>query len=361
MRMPFKSLCEVLATDRGGFTLWLGAGASIALSGGKTPSWRVLVDRIRTDHGLPPNPVRSAKSDLPLQLEGLSAKIGHVAFRKELWKRVVEPLLQEASIDKDVFVDHSIIGARANVVVSFNIETMSSHAFVSLGHARSVVPRTFRERNPMSGEVVFTSTPGPVSPPVFFPHGLLDQGNVVMTESEYIRHRASLAMSTAIHLSLGSDLVIVGMSLADSYLRRALLKHRRWIREIFWIGAVCPYHEWARVADVTFVQADHGEIWKGLAETFLARDQSDRLRAQRDELRSTLDADLAKLVVERRVLPMRLETYARLLLTQQPTLSDAKFAEFVNMCVDSGQDVPKCIQDRYPSLVASIVEALGPS
>jgi hypothetical protein len=65
------------------------------------------------------------------------------------------------------------------------------------------------------------------------PHGLLDiDGNRVITKSEYLAHGMSLAVGTAVNLCLGGDLLILGMSLDDVYLRDAILLHRRWIRDV---------------------------------------------------------------------------------------------------------------------------------
>lgn len=350
--LSLAELSSKLATTDGGFSLWLGAGASIAVTNGATPGWRQLVSDLRGFNHLDDEADEKRESvdrSYPEQLERLSSRIGHHAFRKELRKRLLDPMVLDA-ISQETVLHQATIGARANAVVSFNIEVVSAMSFVSAFGECSFRPRTFRERHPdfFGLEFAHQTTPGMVSPTIYFPHGLLNDGNLVMTKSEYDLHEGSLAMATAVQLCLGSDLVILGMSLADTYLRREILRHRRWIRRIYWVGEKPAYDEWRRVARVTFVEAPHKEVWKSLAERFQERDAKGSLSRAIDGVATTLESDLSRLLQRFAEVPQRLEGHAQMLLELSRTgsVGDAKFSEFAQLCIDMGCDVPKAIADH---------------
>ena len=46
MSKRFDQVAQDLGTSRGGFTLWLGAGVSRAMTRGKTPGWGELVESL---------------------------------------------------------------------------------------------------------------------------------------------------------------------------------------------------------------------------------------------------------------------------------------------------------------------------
>jgi hypothetical protein len=350
MRISFEELCQRLATDAGGYTLWIGAGASIASTRGRTPGWNNLISEIRAAYGFPELPtaqraqVRLPRSDMPDQLEFIASKIGHPAFRKELRKRLVESFSMD-DIDIDVIAAQAIIGARASAIVSFNIELFSGLSFIAARGGTSVIVRTFRERREFGVVSSYTVHPGLVSTPIYFPHGLLDQANLVITKSEYDKHRGSLAVTTAVHLCLGGDLVILGMSLADEYLRRAILKNRRWIRDVYWIGAECSQVEWARVAEVTFVKTPHDVMWRELARCIIDHDSSDTLRKQEDELRKSFPDWMSRVMASSRRIQEQLENHAKRLLKERPALPPAKIIEFARLCIDLGLEIPKQIRN----------------
>ncbi len=52
--MELRDLTAYLATTGGGYTLWIGAGASVALTSSATPTWGALVDQIASHHSLLP-------------------------------------------------------------------------------------------------------------------------------------------------------------------------------------------------------------------------------------------------------------------------------------------------------------------
>lgn len=331
-RQSFDQLCDYLANDGGGFTLWCGAGASVAATRGALPTWNKLASTLGETEV-------DCDGDFPDRLERLSQTLGHRCFRKHLRNELIDRVGAEV-FDHENLLQQAVIGARAGALVSFNIELFSATALTLLRAGQSFVPRTFRPQRTSSVKPIVTTDPGLISSPVYFPHGLLLEGNVVLTRSEYDRHVGSVAMTTAVHLCIGGDLVVVGMSLADAYLRDALLQNRAWLRNIFWIGETetFQFREWARVAEVTCVDVPNGEVWSRLARAILAADDGGTLTqwatARRDELPSFVDS----LIQHQADFSMRLGDKSRELLSENH--NEDVLQAFAQYCVDTGHDVP---------------------
>src|SRR5439155_8809115 len=51
-RISFDDLCPLLAKEAGGYTLWVGAGAAIAIREG-LPTWDALTHDLLRDGGMP--------------------------------------------------------------------------------------------------------------------------------------------------------------------------------------------------------------------------------------------------------------------------------------------------------------------
>ena len=178
----------------------------------------------------------------------------------------------------------AIIGSRASAFVSFNLEELTAVPFVATRASGTYCVRVFAQQLEYEHRVEGMRESGPVTIPVYFPHGLLSHGRVVLTRSEYDELQAGVAMMTAINVALGSDLVILGMSLDDAYLRAEILKHRRWFQKVFWFNDHFAHTEWARVAHVTMVESGHDRIWKGLSDAFVMNDSSKKLPIFRDKM-----------------------------------------------------------------------------
>ena len=86
-----------------------------------------------------------------------------------------------------------MIGAMATTIVSFNIEALSVVPFALLDAGRGVAFRTTR---PVRFPWVHPETPGRPGRPVWFAHGLLRMGDVVMTKSEYDAHVQGYTLET---------------------------------------------------------------------------------------------------------------------------------------------------------------------
>ncbi len=273
--MEFDAFCDRIATKEGGFTLWVGAGAAHALKR-RVPLWGQLVEEL-VDEAFWEESVEErieeklalSDRDIPGRLEAISSRIGHAKFRRFLFEKLFVPFLDLSDVDIEVALAQAAVGTRAATIVSFNVEPMSALPFCML--SGGMVVRTFARRDPFRAGMRFPTEPGQVGRPVYFPHGLLHAGELVMTESEYAKHRGSLAVATAVHLAIGSDLVVLGMSLEDAYLRAAILDNREWLHRIYWLGPACPAPEWFRVADVTHVRIGFADLWSGLLQKILTR------------------------------------------------------------------------------------------
>jgi hypothetical protein len=343
MQRSFDGLCRYLAREGGGYTLWVGAGASIAASKGATPGWDKLVKDIATAHQI----ALPLSDDMPSQLEVLSDKIGHAAFRKELRTRLIAPISVER-LDFDVLVQQAIIGARASAVVSFNIDLITGVAFACGRPGGSTPPRTYLDRHEYVGATI-SPAPGPLASPVYCPHGLLDvYGNCVMTRSEYLKHKMSLAVGTAVQMCLGGDLLILGMSISDSYIQEALLAGRRWIRDIYWLCDECPHPEWARVADVTVIRVEHARLWTEMSACHIAADQGGSLAKIASHLNVNLKSQLLPMLNRIHGLQADLNQAAATAVAI-PLYDTEKFMEFARHCVDLGLEVPDVMKQdgRY--------------
>jgi hypothetical protein len=244
-----------------------------------------------------------------------------------------------ASVSLDNAVCQALIGARASTIVSFNLEFFSAFPLVSMKCGSNFVARTFRERSVYSLDVKPNAGGGVMSAPIYFPHGLLDFGSIVMTKSEYDRHQGSLAVTTAVHLAIGGDLVILGMSLGDVYLRDAILQNRRWIRNIYWLAEQFDHLEWARVANVTLVTAPNDSVWTTLSDAVLANDDSGKMAGWLPKLRDQLPATYN----EMKRWPEKTKTALHDFGQQLASSAEASAEHvtlFASHCIDIGIEVP---------------------
>jgi hypothetical protein len=353
--LSFQKLCEFLATTHGGYTVWFGAGVGIAMTRGAAPSWKSLISGLTVETDLPAD---WTARDYPSRLDWIASQKGHRAFRAALRRAVVEPMLA-AEIEPQVVKDMAVIGLRAGALVSFNIEIVSAIP-LSVGRGGSFVPRAYRRPEAESMLKPWTGG-GVVGSAVFFPHGILDlEGNCVITKSEYDAHRMSLAVGTAVNLCLGGDLLIVGMSLDDAYLRDAILQHRRWIRDVFWVDSRFQHEEWARVANVHCVRASYGEIWSEIATAHIAHDSRGELAGLSAGSKGVIERAVRGVETARRTVREFESKYvgtAQKLL--QPQYTPRDFARFARQCDDLGFEVPDFVS-ADPRYARTWTEGLDP-
>lgn len=340
MALKFATLCSELANKLGGYTLWLGAGVAKALTKGRAPTWDELTTRLVGSTPLPPH---WDTTDYAARLEWISKTLGHEAFRRELRRLVVTDAVLNPDIDEAIVRDMAVIGARAGAIVSFNIEAVSSVPVAASPGGSSVLRPYLRDQQP---PISVPTDGGITSKPVFFPHGLLDiHGECVLTRSEYKAHGITMAVSTAINLCLGGDLVILGMSLGDEYLRDTIVHHRNWIRNVFWIANQHDHEEWARIASVHCVKADHHEVWKGIADAHRNADRRNELAdgsPPRDLESRAVRAVRRMQTFLSEELPAELDKIA-IAYAGNPSYYGADLVRFARQCRNLGLPVPGAV------------------
>jgi hypothetical protein len=275
--MNLKSVLQRLS--RGQSCLWVGAGVGIQLgraSGGAVPGWDDLVGALEADARVSPPPGVPFAARLDVVLE----RLRRVRFQRELRERVLRPLgeaivaawRKHRKVVPQEVLTLAQLGFLANPIVNFNIETLSSEALV-LGSG-PWWPVVFSPPVP-------DSLSGPKSSRgsqdkqrhqrrVYHPHGALDiSGVCVMTEREYRSMNGTLALQLAAHAAFGLDLVIVGMSLQDAYLREQLDAFRTQIRGIIWVTQppIEPDVEaWCYRSQVEVIQTKWPEFWDAVQQ-----------------------------------------------------------------------------------------------
>jgi hypothetical protein len=236
--------------DRG-YCLWVGAGVSLYAAragGGKAPLWSELVQDLENQAKMAPHAVNLS---FPDRLDLVLHALGRARFQKELRHRTHDPLangLLEAARTCGKNASDPLppevrriakLGARANPIVNFNIEVMTSSL---LGGSEPHAIKCFVPPVPGAAELLMghgeysTSTPRH-NRSIYHPHGALTVGGIcVMASSEYRAMRGTLALQLAVHAAFRSPLAIVGMSLDDEYLRQQLAEFRDQVDEILWFS-----------------------------------------------------------------------------------------------------------------------------
>jgi hypothetical protein len=341
----FTELCEYLAHRGGGYTLWIGAGASVALTKGATPLWSPLVDSIAASHGLLPSG-GWAEVEMADRLERISQTIGHAAFRRELRTRLVDPIYS-VDLDEGVFLDQAIIGSRASSVVTFNVEMLSGMVFVIARGGSAVVRPYRRPLYEVQIDARLNTRPGPVTAALYCPHGALDlHGTCVMTRSEYDQHGMTMAATAAVNACFGGDLIILGMSMTDRYLREAIRDNRRHIDRVYWVDRAFPDVDWTREARVQCIPAEYSEVWSGLATAHVTA--STELASLREHLRTEgIPSLLAQQRRVREQMPLKLDVLTTEVLADGHPAAVSALRQW---CLDLGVDVPPRVLERLREL-----------
>jgi hypothetical protein len=251
-----------------GYCLWVGAGVSrhVAAKRAAVPLWEELTRELETEAGLGPGERR----DLPSRLDCCRSAIGDKRFRHHLRRRYLTELaaaiLLQANdhVGREEYVPAPVwalasLGQQANPIVSFNIEPLSSLLLARpAGPMRLCFQRQLDQPTPSWGE-----GSSRFRRLVYHPHGLVS-GRSVMTASEYLANRTTLAFELAIHAAFASNLVIVGMSLADDYLRDQIERARSSLHEVYWFDSHFPerLEAWATRCRISRVQVDWARFWE---------------------------------------------------------------------------------------------------
>lgn len=274
------ALAEKLAAlGTSGFCLWTGAGLGMqigAVAGETIPSWEMLVEDVERECGM-----ENAYADLPFaeRLEIARRYFGLHEFQRELRLRCLIPtaraiifLIEQWIAEREVppLLDQlTLLGSLASSVVNFNIESVSSRVIAAAAPLRlkafhppvegssGIHRHFFSARKLASGEVFLN---------VFHPHGAIDvSGRSVLTSRDYNSLSGTLGLQIAIHQAFMENVLIIGMSLEDSYLREQIAQFRPQMRDVYWIrGGNGParHSAWAHANDITEVFiADFAEHW----------------------------------------------------------------------------------------------------
>ncbi len=215
--------------------------------GGKVPLWGELVRDLEASAKIAPYKIDVT---FPDRLDLILHALRRENFQSELRKRVHDPLASSllaaaraAGKNTADPIPREVrriakLGTRANPVVNFNIETMTS---LLLGgyepHAvKCFVPPVPGASDLLSGHGQYTGGGASThNRALYHPHGAISVGGVcVMTSSEYRAMRGTLALQLAVHAAFRTRLAIVGMSLDDEYLRHQLGEFREQVDQVMW-------------------------------------------------------------------------------------------------------------------------------
>lgn len=256
------------------YCLWIGAGVGVHLgqaAGSVVPGWAEVVDRLEREAGLSP-PRGIPYTD---RIERCLRALGRVNFQRHLRAAVFRPLaeatikLAEAYTTRVPSLPTAVrqlahLGALANPVVNFNVETTTSRLTVDPSGRSNI--RCFGPSVPGATTLLRAKDPHAVvfRRSVYHPHGAIDESGIcVMAASEYESMRGTLGLQLAVHNAFENKLMIVGMSLEDRYLREQLKSFRSQIGAIYWfVDSVQPDDEaWAWSNNVILVQQPWPTFW----------------------------------------------------------------------------------------------------
>jgi hypothetical protein len=230
-----------------------------------TPLWNELTAELEARAGI----VRTSGQDYPSRLDSCLEAIGAGPFQKILRQRyyteLCEGIVSCASehLDGEALVpDHvravAALGQLANPVVSFNIEPIST-----LLLARPAGPTRILFQQPDLLPSYTWREPGGVFQRLaYHPHGLATAG-AVMTTRQYEANRQTLAFGVAIHAAFRNNLVVVGMSLQDRYLRDHIATYRENLENVYWFNSEFSDDlvKWADRTSITRVPVKWTEFW----------------------------------------------------------------------------------------------------
>ena len=256
--------------------LWVGAGVSIQLAsavGAETPNWEKLVSDLEAQAKTQP-PTEIALAN---RLDVVLAKLGRVSFQRQLRERLLTPIAtgilakwrngdlpaQAKALSHLAFL--------ANPIVNFNVEMLSSLALVCGTSTWS--HHAFRPPVPDSPKSLGRWTGGQHAERsqrrIYHPHGALEESGIcVMTATEYRSMNGTLGLQLATHAAFGLTLVIVGMSMEDSYLRAQVETFRDQIRGVVWItdgsldGLPDEIASWCYRSRVRIQTVEWREFWE---------------------------------------------------------------------------------------------------
>ncbi len=278
--------------SRGTYCLWVGAGASIHLGGGdRSLGWASLTEALEARAGVI-KPDDTWNASLPERLDVCLRALGRDRFQAALREQVCKKLsgnIVEAAVRYTIdgivptnVVQLARLGALANPIVNFNIETFSSWALgFPNGPCRVQCFRPPTPEGRMHSSGSSNENQRRFARSVYHPHGAITHsGLCVMTSSDYRNLGGTLALELATHAAFESRLAIVGMSLDDEYLRDQLASFRNQVHQILWFTSDEPRPDvarWAWVHDVECVRSSWPDFWQAI-DTKLPEPEMDAMQ-----------------------------------------------------------------------------------
>lgn len=259
-----------------GICLWMGAGTTTHLGraiGARVPGWGDLTADLEREASISST---NATASFPERLDECLNRLGGEHFRHRIARAIHGPLCtglvryahdhrQRLSEIPDAAWQLGALGWRANPIVNFNVETFTSMLAARPAGACRILPFRLRA-NPADVGYEQLERGADFTRVVYHPHGAVNYtGDAVMTASEYAAHEGSLAYVLAVSAAFENNLWICGMSLDDAYLREALARYRRQIRNVRWFdskAALAKHGDWARDNQVTCVAVDWTVFWQ---------------------------------------------------------------------------------------------------
>ncbi|OGU41640.1 MAG: hypothetical protein A2X61_12695 [Ignavibacteria bacterium GWB2_35_12] len=249
-----EKIIKEISELKDGYCLWVGAGIDIYLSSIsdlKLPTWEKLISNLEAmvekETGKDYSVNKSYKYFERFQIiqNRLSIDTYQSYIYNEIFLKLSASIIKaEEELNKTGELFPKIINNiaklshLANPIVNFNIEYLSSIALALPGGEYAIkvfgVP-TPDSLYPFSFIANYTRDNRTFKRQIFHPHGTIESsGKCVLSKSEYEALNGTLALTLATHSAFASDLVIVGMSLEDDYLKEQISKFRNQIRNIYW-------------------------------------------------------------------------------------------------------------------------------
>jgi hypothetical protein len=245
------NLVDAMNILKSGYCLWVGAGIPLQLSGKsdiRPPQWSQLVEELEKISGINSFDERIA-CEYPERLGVALNKMGRYPFaqfiRIVILEKLATAILNNAKQSlntnpKDLpaeFIQIAVLGNLANPIVNFNVETLSSISLAGIPdveHSLKIFKIPDVDDDFSQGDFDGIETIS-YKRQVLHPHGAINAyGRCVLGAAEYASLEGTLALKLATHAAFQSNLVIVGMSLNDHYLREQLAEFRQQINKIIW-------------------------------------------------------------------------------------------------------------------------------
>ncbi len=281
--MDYNEALEIMKHNSDGYCLWVGAGVSLHLAGfNGLPLWSDLVKELQAE-----TTIEDLEGDYPSQLLQLLNSVGRTRFQRFLRENILEKLsksiINQAKLyqNPDSCVPNPVrqiahLGSLANPIVNFNIETFTSILLAGPGGPYEVkyftpeLPETIKGFVPRTSK----SRAGMFRRHILHPHGAIDHSGIcIMTASEYDSMNGTLAFQLAIHAAFSSNLVIMGMSLEDEYLRNQISDFRQQLRKVLWfVGSLSEKNreirKWAINNKIEVIEIENWtSFWKSVEST----------------------------------------------------------------------------------------------